>query len=89
MSGNKQSAVVQYTQKGLLGDLNGPDIFHPLLPFFLLFKQFVLSGDITAVQLCCHVLALRLYGLSCYYLSPYGNLQGDLKLVFRNGFLQF
>src|SRR5262249_46158363 len=48
----------------LLRDLDPADLLHPLLSLFLAFEEFALPGDVSAVALREHVLALRLDGLA-------------------------
>src|SRR5207245_8930470 len=54
----------QYRKKGLLWDLHGSHHLHPLLAFLLLLEKLALAGDVTAVALREHVLALCLHRLA-------------------------
>src|SRR5690606_38285406 len=44
-------------EEGLLGDLDGADALHPLLPFLLLLEELALARDVPAVALGEDVLA--------------------------------
>src|SRR5579875_3945717 len=46
--------------EGLLRDLHPTDVLHPLLALFLLLEELALAGDVAAVALGQHVLALGL-----------------------------
>src|ERR1700685_3406651 len=50
----------QRRDEGLLGHLHPADVLHLLLALFLLLEQLALAGDVTAVALAQHVLALGL-----------------------------
>ena len=39
----------QYRQEGILWNIHGANSLEPTFAFFLLFEQFALSGDITAI----------------------------------------
>src|SRR5207248_3246301 len=54
----------KHREERLLRDLHRPHHLHALLAFLLLLEQLALSGDVTAVALREHVLALRLHGLA-------------------------
>src|SRR5205807_6067280 len=54
----------KHREEGLLRDLHRPHHLHALLAFLLLLEQLALSGDVTAVALREHVLALRFHGLA-------------------------
>src|SRR5437870_3683094 len=51
-------------QEGLLRDLDRSHHLHALLALLLLLEELPLAGDVTAVALREHVLALRLHGLA-------------------------
>jgi len=51
---------VEDAHKGLLGDLHGADVFHPLLAFPLSLEHFHFSGDVAAVEFRGNVFSERL-----------------------------
>src|SRR3989475_5132300 len=51
-------------QEGLLRDLDRPHHLHALLALLLLLEELPLAGDVSAVALREHVLALRFHGLA-------------------------
>src|SRR3954453_20606041 len=55
---------LQNGQERLLGDLDAPDLLHPLLALLLTLEQLALTGDVAAVALRRHVLAEGLDGLA-------------------------
>src|SRR5205823_8226812 len=54
----------EHREKSLLRDLDRSHHLHALLAFLLLLEELPLAGDVTAVALREHVLALRLHGLA-------------------------
>jgi len=54
----------KHRHKGFRRNLDRAELTHLLFTLFLLFKQLLFSGDITAVALCKNVLTHSLYGLS-------------------------
>src|SRR3712207_3978433 len=68
----------------LLGDLDAPDVLHPLLARLLLLQQLALAGDVAAVALGQHVLALGLHGLPGDDPAPDGGLDGDVEHLPRD-----
>src|SRR5437879_12338592 len=55
---------LQHRQEGLLRDLHGPHLLHPLLSFLLFLQQLALTGDVAAVALGGHVLPQRADGFA-------------------------
>src|SRR5512143_2653453 len=51
---------LEYRQEGLLRDLDGADLLHPLFPFLLLLQELPLSRDVSAVAFRDDVLPDRL-----------------------------
>src|ERR1700729_4550271 len=67
---------LQYSQEGFLRDLHGADLLHALLARFLLFQQFALAAQVTAITLGEHVLAQRLDGGAGNDRAADGSLHG-------------
>src|SRR5512135_457464 len=65
---------LEYRQEGLLRDLDGADLLHPLFPFLLLFQELPLSRDVAAVAFRDDVLPDRLDRL------PRDDLSADRRL---------
>ena len=83
------SIHLQDGEECFAGHLNGTELAHSFLAFLLLFKEFLFTGDISAVALGQHVLAHGLDSFPGDYLAPYGSLNRDLKHLARNDILQF
>lgn len=79
---------LQYSEEGFLRHFNVADLFHALLASFLLFEQFSLSADITAVAFRRYILSHLLYSFTGDNLCAYGCLNGDVKLLAWQKFLQ-
>src|SRR3954469_19348653 len=63
----------------LLGDLDPPDVLHLLLALLLLLEELPLAGDVTAVALGQHVLALGLPRLAGDDPPTDGGLDGHVE----------
>src|SRR5574344_891548 len=74
----------KYRQKGLLRNFNITALFHSLLSFFLFFKQFTFTTDITTITFCSNVFSYTLYSLTRYNLSSDSSLYGYIELLARN-----
>lgn len=85
----RESVEFEDGEECFLRDLYPTDLLHAFLTFFLLFKQFAFSADVAAVALCGNVFANGLDGLTGYYLGADGSLDGDVKLLARDEFLEF
>jgi hypothetical protein len=59
-----QSSSLEGGDERLLGDLDAADVLHLLLALLLLLEQLALAGDVAAVALGQHVLALGLHRLA-------------------------
>src|SRR5262245_55748724 len=57
-------AEVEHGEERLLRDLDSADLLHAPLALLLLLEQLALAGDVAAVALRDHVLALRLHRLA-------------------------
>ena len=73
----------QYTHKCLLWDFYISKLAHPLFTFFLFFKKFSLSGNITTVTFGKYIFSHCPYCLSCYYFSSDCRLYRDFKKLSR------
>src|SRR4029077_1790731 len=71
-------------EEGLLRDLYRSHHLHALLAFLLLLEQLPLAGDVAAVTLREHVLALRLHGLARDDLSADRRLDAHVEHLLRN-----
>ena len=60
--------------EGLLGDGDGAELLHLLLPLLLLVEEFAVAGHITAVELGGHIFAER------FHRGPGDNLAADRGL---------
>src|SRR5947209_870178 len=67
-------AHFEHAQEGLLRNLHLADPLHAALAFLLLFEQFALTADVTAVALGEHVLAQRADGFARHDLVADGRL---------------
>jgi hypothetical protein len=66
------------------GDLDAADRLHLLLALLLLLEQLALAGDVAAVALGEHVLALRLHRLAGDDLAADGRLDGHVEHLPRD-----
>src|ERR1700677_3066916 len=87
--GGHQPSVSVVTQaqrrdEGLLGHLDPADVLHLLLALFLLLEQLALAGDVAAVALGQHVLALGLDRLAGHDAPADGGLDRDVEHLARN-----
>ena len=80
-------AHLQHGQERLLGNLDVPDLLHPLFPFFLLFEQLPLARDVAAVAFRRDVLAHGLDGFSRHHATADGRLDDDLEHLPRESIL--
>src|SRR3954452_5884461 len=65
--------------EGLLRHLDPADVLHPPLALLLLLEELALAGDVAAVALGQHVLALRLDRLACDHPSTDGRLDRHVE----------
>src|SRR5882762_2568874 len=77
---------LEYGEERLLGYFHRPDLFHALLPRFLLFQQFPFSRYVTAVALREHVLAQRLDGFARDDVRADRRLHGHVEHLPRDQF---
>ena len=78
----------KHRYEGFLRDVDAAELFHFGFTFFLFLEQFVLTSHIAAVKLGGNVFPERLDGRSCDDFSADCTLNGDLKLMPRDGFGQ-
>src|SRR5690242_2522251 len=80
------SVVVELERRHerLLGDLDAADVLHPLLALLLLLEQLALSGDVAAVALGQHVLALGLDRLAADDATADGRLDRHVEHLPRD-----
>src|SRR6185437_16560121 len=74
--------------EGFLGDIDAADALHALLAFFLLLEQLAFAGDVAAVAFGGDVFADRFDGFASDDLSADRGLQGNLKQMAIDFFLQ-
>src|SRR5215470_7320018 len=70
---------IEHGEEGLLRNLDRADLLHPLLALLLLLEQLALAGDVTAVALGEHVLALRLHGFARDHARADRRLDRDIE----------
>src|SRR5262245_19008142 len=70
---------VEHREEGFLRHLDAADRLHPLLAGLLLLEQLALAGDVAAVALREHVLALRLDGLARDHARPDRRLDRNVE----------
>src|SRR5215213_10756852 len=70
-------------EEGLLWDLHPPDLLHPTLAGFLALEELALAGDVPAVALGGHVLAVGAHRLAGDDPAPHRRLHGNLELLAR------
>ena len=78
----------QNSHEGGLGHFHIAYLAHTLLALLLLLQQLALTGDISSVALCQHILAHGLDRLAGDDLGPDGGLNGYLELLTRNQVLK-
>lgn len=71
---------LEHSHEGTLRDLDCTDLPHPLLAFLLLLEKLSLSGDITTVALCGHILPDLLDSLTGNDLGADSGLDRDVEL---------
>ncbi len=71
-----------------LRHLDCSDLTHSLLSLLLLFEKFSLSGDVTTVTFCSHILPDGLDGLAGDDLRADGSLDSDVELLARDELLE-
>ena len=81
-------AKLEHRHKCLGRHLDATKLTHLLLTFLLLFKQLLLTGNVTAVALCKNVLAECLYGLAGDDTRSDSRLDRDLEELTRNVILE-
>jgi hypothetical protein len=69
----------EYGQKGGLRQHHLTHHFHALFPFFLLFQQFALAGNVSTVALGGYILAKGRYGGAGDDIAADGALDGDFE----------
>src|SRR5215211_5741298 len=74
----------QRREKGLLRDLDAPDLLHPALTRLLLLQELALAGYVAAVTFGGHVLAVGAHGLAGDDPLPYRRLHRYLELLARD-----
>ena len=74
--------------EGTLRNFDSSDLSHSLLSLLLLFEKLSLSGDVTTITLCGHVLADSLHSLTCDDLCSDSRLDGDVELLARDELLE-
>jgi hypothetical protein len=79
----------QYCHKGALWNFHIAHLTHSFLTRFLLFEQFALTADITAITLRSYIFSNGRYILTRYNLGTNGSLNRNFKLLFGNQVLQF
>src|SRR3954463_7385059 len=75
---------LQHGQERLLGDLDAPDLLHPLLALLLTLEQLALTADVAAVALRRHVLAEGLDRLARDDVRPDRCLDRHVELLARD-----
>src|SRR5271165_3276456 len=75
---------LQHCQECLLRDINSADTLHALLAFLLLFQEFALATEITAIAFCDNVLAESSHSFASDNLRPEGRLNGDFEHLARH-----
>src|SRR5438552_10343854 len=74
----------EHGEEGLLRDLDRPHHFHALLALLLLLEELPLAGDVAAVALREHVLALRFHGLARDDLPADRSLDAHVEHLLRD-----
>ena len=75
-------------EKGFLGQGDPAHHFHSFFAFFLFFEQFSVAGHVAAMKFGLDVFAVGLDVLAGDDFATDGDLNGDLKLLTGNGFLE-
>ena len=76
------------TDEHVAGHFDAPDRLHLLLAFLLLLQQLALAGDVTAVALGQHVLALGLHRLAGDHLAADRSLDRHVEHLSRDELLE-
>src|SRR5205814_7634161 len=79
---------IQDREERLLRHLDRADLLHPFLTLLLLLEQLPLPGDVAAVALGEHVLALGLDRLTRDHARPDRRLHGHVEELARDLFAQ-
>ena len=89
-NGNFTLVLVRFKDfhKYFTGHFHRAHLTHTLFPFFLLFKQLTLTGNVAAVAFCKYVLTHSLNRFTGNNFTAHRRLYGDFKQLTGNCILQ-